>query len=117
MTKLTIAQCREREVIRLAQYKDNNPTEAQINEARHIMNSFYRLCGLCERNLYLANDSYWHDKPSTKASEEREQRWLDRLKKALKPYGLTLYYGGYCPSIGTVNAQGGCSEKITRYFY
>lgn len=117
MARMTIAQLREREVIRLATYKNQEPTENDINEARAIMNSFYRLCGLCETLLYWENDERTYNKYYTREAEAKRDRWDDRLKSKLKPYGLTLYYSGYCPSIGTKDAHGGCSEKITRWFY
>lgn len=72
MKKMSIAECRSREVDQLAALRNENLTEAQTAEARKIMNSFYRLCGLCERNLYLANDEYWHNKPYTAESEAKE---------------------------------------------
>ena len=112
MKKLSIAKLREIEVERLAAMYDGN-----IQAARKIMNSFYRLCGLCETNLYLANDERTCNRPSTKASAEREEKWVTRLCNALKPYGLTLYYSGYCPSIGVKYENGGCAERITRWFY
>lgn len=118
MARMTIAQLREREVERLAKFKTENPTTEDINNARKIMNSFYRLCGLCETNLYLANDERTYNKASTKRSEEREAQWVKRLDKWLEPYGLQLFYSGYCPSIGVVDkSNGGCSEKINRWFY
>lgn len=117
MAKKTIAQLREMEVIKLAKFRSKAPTEADINEARRIMNSFYRLCGLCTTNLYLTNDSYWHNKPSTEASEAKEERWIKRLNQELKPYGLQLFFSGYCPSIGIVDNRGCVYEKINRWFY
>lgn len=118
MSKMTIAQLREKEVERLARFKDSEPTEQNITDARKIMNSFYRLCGLCTTNLYLANDARTCNRQSTKDSEEREERWVKRLNEQLKPYGLQLFYCGYCPSIGIVEKpHGGCVEKITRWFY
>lgn len=118
MAKMTIAQLREKEVERLARFKNSEPTEQDINNARRIMNSFYRLCGLCETNLYLANDERTCNRQSTKDSEEREEKWVKRLNEQLKPYGLQLFYCGYCPSIGIVEKpHGGCIEKITRWFY
>ena len=119
MAKLTIAQLREREVERLARFKNPEPTEEDIKEARRNMNSFYRLCGLCETNLYHANDertcnTTWH-----RRSEERESAWHARLNKTFEDtYGLRLVYCGYMPSIGTVTYPcGGFSEKINRWFY
>lgn len=116
--KMTIAELRERELTRLVSFKTNNPTNEDFNEARRNMNSFYRLCGLCERNLYLANDERTCNRFSTKQSEEREDRWYKRLNKVFhETYGLNLVYCGYCPSIGVKDEHRGFYEKITRFFY
>ena len=118
MARMTIAQLREKEVERLARYKTDDPTENDIVEARRCMNSFYRLCGIDERLLYLENDERWHDKPYTKRLEEQRDKWHKRLDKQFNDlYGLRLVYCGYCPSIVTVYPGGGVSEKITRWFY
>lgn len=118
MANMTIAQKREKELERLVSYKTNDPTETDFSEARKIMNSFYRLCGLCETNLYLSNDERRHDSPYTARSEEREQVWYERLNKQFQDiYGLSLCYLGYCPSIGVKNSNGGFSEKVSRFFY
>lgn len=117
--RMTIAQLREREIDRLVAYKTDNPTDADYREAHRMMNSFYRLCGLCERNLYLANDERTCNSRYTKESEDKEERWYKRLGKQFKEiYNLDLYYAGYCPSIGVREFPGGgCSERIYRWFY
>lgn len=115
---MTIAQLREREVGRLVLFKTTNPTKEDYKEARRNMNSFYRLCGLSERNLYLSNDERTANKLYTKESEARESKWHKRLDKTFKDtYGLRLVYCGYTPSIGVKLEHGGFSERITRYFY
>lgn len=112
--KKTIAEMRREEVQKL---HEMNP-EAGYNTATRLMNSFYRLCGLAERNLYLANDERTHALKSTQKSEEREERWYKRLSGEFeKNYGLTLTYCGYMPSIGVETPGKGFSEKIYRYFY
>ena len=117
--KMTIAQLREQEIIRLAGFHSANPSDADIREARRLMNSFYKLCGLCEKNLYLTNDEKFHSLKSTRESEEREERWRDRLSAEFEKFaGLRLVYCGYLPSIGVVHKPGGgFSERITRWFY
>lgn len=119
MARMTIAQLREREVKRLACFKNPNPTDEDIREARRNMNSFYRLCGLCETNLYLSNDERTCNRPSTVRSHDREDKWHYRLDRIFEEtYGLRLVYCGYTPSIGTIDETcGGFSEKITRWFY
>lgn len=118
MARMTIAQLREREVDKLVAFKTDNPTTEDYREARRNMNSFYRLCGLCETNLYLTNDERTANRRSTATSEERESQWHKRLDKIFREtYGLRLIYCGYAPSIGIVDERGGFFEKITRYFY
>ena len=117
--RFTIAQLRERELDRLVKYKTNTPTESDYSEARRIMNSFYRLCGLSERNLYLSNSERMCNSRYAREMEDKEDRWYKRLGKRFKEiYNLDLYYVGYCPSIGIRHLPGGaCEEKINRYFY
>ena len=116
--KFTVAELREKEIPKLVAFKTNNPCQTDFEEARRLMNSFYRLCGLAEKNLYLANTERTCNKRSTKASEEREEKWFKRLDAEFrKVYGLSLTYCGYAPSIVKEDPHGGVSEKITRYFY
>ena len=118
MAKKTIAQLREQEIDHLVSFKTYTPTEEDYAEARRIMNSFYRLCGLSETNLYLANDERTANTPYRHRSEEREYNWFVRLNKQFNEiYGLSLFYSGYAPSIGIKYPGGGCAEKITRWFY
>jgi len=116
---LSIRELREREANRLAAYHDANYTAADLEYARKLMRSFYRLCGLAETNLYLANDSRTCNRQSTKDSEERERRWANRLSNQFKAFaGLELCYCGYAPSIGVKHVPSGAfSEKIALWFY
>ena len=119
MARMTIAQLREKEVERLARYKTDEPTEDDIKEARRCMNSFYRLCGIDERLLYLENDARFCDKPYTKRLDEKRDKWHKRLDKQFHDlYGLNLVYCGYCPSIVVKYPDSSVSgDKITRWFY
>ena len=120
MAKLTTAQLREKDVFRLAKMGEENgtPTEQAIEKARYLMNSYYRLCGLCETNLYLSNDSRTCNTTRTARSEEREMKWYRRLKAEFEQFcGLTLNYGGYFPSICRVNEHGGCYDVMYPHFY
>lgn len=118
MAKKTIAQLREIEVERLAHYKSDNPTEEDYAEAKRNMNSFYRLCGLDETNLYLSNNERTCNSSYTKASEDKAYKWWQRLDKVFNDtYGLRLVYCGYMPSIGVKSESGGFAEKINRWFY
>ena len=88
------------------------------SEASKLMNSYYRLCALSERNLYLTNEESTCNLKSTKRSEEREEKWFNRLKDRFnKKAGLTLVYTGYYPRIGIKDENGGFKEIIEAYFY
>jgi len=118
MRKLTIAELRRRELAKLVAFKTESPTDEDFREARKLMNSFYRLCGLAETNLYLSNEERTCNLKSTKRSEEREHAWWERLDKMFHElYGLNLVYCGYAPSIVKVTPGHGVSEKIQRHFY
>ena len=111
---MTIAEMRRREVRRLAEFN----RDVDFENASRLMNSFYRLCGLCETNLDLANDERRCNTRYTKASEGKEDKWYRRLDKTFHDtYGLNLCYCGYAPSIGVKCENGGFAEKITRWFY
>ncbi len=116
----TIAEMRAKEVYRLAGLKKNPTTATQdIAEAKKIMNSFYRLCGLCETNLYLANNARTCNTERAARSEEREQKWFDRLNKQfIEIYGIKMFYFGFCPSIMNFDDENRpTSEAINRFFY
>lgn len=88
MAQLTIAQMREKDVEYLAhfvngEWNETEPTEEKRETAKRLMNSYYRLNVLCERNFYWTNDSVKHNKPWVKESEEREDKWYKRLKKRI----------------------------------
>ena len=118
MREPTVAERREREIPRLVAFKTNNPTEEDFAEARRLMNSFYRLCGLSERNLYLSNEERTCNLASTKASEDKEYNWWLRLDGEFhRLYGLNLVYCGYAPSIVKKCEHGGVREEIQRFFY
>lgn len=108
---------REREIERLATIIHDPSTDENLAEARRLMNSLYRLCGLCERNLYLTNEERTCNLNSTHASEERESRWYKRLNHDFQKYGLKLCYFGYHPTIVYVDNEHPGREAISLYFY
>ena len=118
MPKKTIAEMRAEEVVKLAKFKTATPTEADIQEARRNMNSFYRLAALDWRVSELENDPWTANRYSTKREAERAYNWFIRLDKVFsETYGLRIEYGGPLPSIGVTLPGGGFAEKISRYFY
>lgn len=120
MAKMTIAQLRERELNKLVELKTDDPTEEDYDEARRNMNSYYRLCGLCERNLYMQNDERWCNTRRAAEEEQREEKWYKRLNKTFKEtYGVVLAYSGYFPSIVYEGSKPGCigATAISTFFY
>lgn len=94
MPEMTIRQLREIECKKLVRRKTGkDPTAEEMKEAWRIMNSFYRLYHLAERNLFGRG---------TEASEEQERKRFARLDKKLREdYNLELVYtGAHLPSIG-----------------
>ena len=112
--KKTIAQLRYEQVKKLACRISEDPTEKDIRNAERIMNSYYRLSGLLERCLYLSNTESTCNSKYTAMQEEKADRWIERLKKELNRYGLTLVFYGYLPTITT---EPGSSSVINTYFY
>lgn len=78
------------------------------------MNSYYRLCGLAETLLYLQNDERTCNSRYTAAQEEKEQRWIKRMKEYLAPYNATIKYFGYCP---TIVETGTTQDLYLAHFY
>ena len=120
MAQLTIAQLREKEVVKLATLHNANPSEADLREAHRLMNSYYRLCGLDERNLYLTNDERTCNKSWVKESTERAWNWWKRLDGEFYSFaGLHLVYSGVCATICEKEENSNCikREVITRWFY
>lgn len=116
--ELSIAEKRRKEVHRLAKMKSEDLTVENIVEAEKIMNSYYRLVHLCERNLLLSNCEATCNRRSTKESEEREEKWYKRLDKQFREtYGLQLTYFGYYPTICYQSDKGGLAQAISVYFY
>lgn len=117
MARLTIAEKRERELGRLVQYKTATPTAEDFKQARRMMNSFYRLCGLCERESILSNT--WPDANTrrVKAMGDRMMKWSARLDAEFQEvYGLQLDYCGHIPHIVKQGDRGG-ADAVQRFFY
>ena len=113
-----VAENRRKEVVRLAKMKNPEPSEDDVVEASKMMNSYYRLVHLFERNLLLSNCEATCNRRSTLESEARENRWYLRLDKQFQDtYGLRLAYFGYYPTIVYDKDKGGLAQAISVYFY
>lgn len=115
--KKTIAELRREEVIKLAHFKTMQPTKEDIEEAKSIMNAFYRLCGAYDRLVELDNNSRTCNLASTKQLSVQTEQRCQRLQQRLIPYGLVISFCGHLPSIGVCDRNGAFYEKISRYFY
>lgn len=108
---MTIAQLREKELERF-----NDAFIHSLDDARHIITTFYRCAGLCDRLLYLDNDERTCNRRSTQELHERADRQVMRLNALLKPYGLVTRFSSWLPSICKLEDKYHC-EVFNRYFY
>lgn len=99
MRRLTVSEKRERALQELATRKNATPTAADIKEARKVMNSYYRLCGLDESLLYLQNDESTCNSRYTAEQGATAFRWIKRMNQYLKPFDACVIYFGYLPTI------------------
>lgn len=115
---MSIAELRKKEIDNLVYFKSKEPTAGDYENARRLMCSYYRLCGLSRRNLYRANDERLCNLSSTARYEYQEQRWHERLRNEFKKlFGLDLVYTSYYPRIGIKDERGGFREVIYTHFY
>ena len=114
MRKMTIAELRKREVDKLGYLYTKNDREKAIAKAKKLMVSFYRLCGLEERLLYLENNEKTCNSRYVASLEAKAEKWRERLQVAFKSYGLMLVWYGYLPAI---TAYKGGNEVIYTFFY
>lgn len=121
MPRKTVAQIRASQVDLLAHYRTDNPTEQDFAKARTLLNSYYRLCALADRNLILSNDARTCNSRYCAESEKKEEKWIGRLSGEMREFnGLIIdYYGGYIPEILQVMGPKSTDRRqvITPYFY
>ncbi len=114
MKKMTVVELRQKEVCKLASLDTRNDRIEALSEARKLMNSFYRLCGLETTLLYCQNDERTCNSDYIASLELKAEKWRERLQAAFKPYGLMLVWYGYLP---TITDHKGGNEVIYTYFY
>lgn len=100
MARLTIAQSRQKEILTLSEYiHEENANE----KAKYIMNSFYRLAALYQRNFYDSQNSHICENARLysllQESEKKVDKWVLRLNKILLAYGLKIDFPGLYPHI------------------
>lgn len=115
--KKTIAELRRQEAVKLAHFKNPQPTDKDIADAVSLMNAFYRLCGGLDRLSYLENDERTYNRTSTKRLSAQLSQRCKKLEQRFAKYGLVMTFCGHLPSIGVCDANGAFFEKINRYFY
>lgn len=109
MANLTIKEMRENELVNFS-----TNYNIEINEARTLVNSFYRFCGLEETLLYRENDEKLCNSNYTKTLQNKEERWIKRLQNNLSKYNLKMIWFGYLP---TICEDGTTKTALNRYFY
>ena len=114
MVRMSIAELRRRAAKELAMRKTPDPTDTDIEEARSIMNAYYRLAALDYRICELQNDVRTCNLTSTRRAEESAERRLKRLQKRLEPYNASIVYSGIYPSICKA---GTTQDLFLTYFY
>ena len=114
MRTMTIAQLRKKSAIDLAKRKVSKPSAEEIAKATSIMNSYYRLCGLDERLLYLESNERTYNSRFVKELEEKQEKWYKRLNAQFNEYSAELIYFRYFP---TICAKGTTKELYLAHFY
>ena len=109
MAKMTIAQLRE-----VALDRFNEDYIKDFDKARNFVNRFYRLAGLDERCLYYDNDENLYNKYWVQKAHEKADKMLDKLRADLKPFGLTIRYYGYLPTLEEIGTQ---NRALTAWYY
>ena len=109
MAKMTIAQLRE-----VALDRFNEDYIKDLDKARNFVNRFYRLAGLNERCLYQDNDERRCNKSWVQREHDKEDRMIDKLRADLKPFGLTIRYYGYLPTLEEIGTQ---NRALTAWYY
>lgn len=113
MSKMTIAQQRDKAIDRLMARKSNNTFE-DYQRVRKIMNSYYRLVGLCNRLLAFDNTSGVYNERRSTEMHLRENRWFKRLNKQLAEFDVELMYSSWFP---TIVKKGTTQDLYLTYFY
>lgn len=93
MRKLTVAERRRKSLADFSEIIGNH------DAAKSLINRFYRLAGLSDRLVYLQNDENTCNSRRTAELEQLEQKKIKALKTALEPFGLTIQYFSWLPSI------------------
>ena len=109
MAQMTVAQRRERQLIRF-----NEDYIHDLDRAKYLVNSYHRLCGLIENVFYRENDERLYNSPYTQELEAKQDRWIERLNNNLAPYGLSLCWSGLYPTIG-IKGKNNCIEHTCFY--
>ena len=117
MANNNVKELRREAVYRLANRKESGEITQNVEHARRIMNSYYRLCGLINtRNWHDSFDTPYHREQATKLSD-RIDKWYDRLNREFAEYNAYLYQFGVIPCICEKGERGCPRDLYLRYFY
>lgn len=109
MKKLTIAEMRKKELARFSE-----AYSIDLADAKKLVNSFYRFCGLESNLFYLENNESTANSDYVKDLQKKEENWTERLQKNLAAHGLIMVWFGYLP---TICESGTTKTALERYFY
>lgn len=110
----TIKEMRERSAYELAQRITSHPTDAEVWEAKKLMNAYYRLCSLDYRICILENTESMCNLTSThRLVVERERKFND-LNERFNVYNAELQYFGIYP---TICQKGTTQDLYLAHFY
>lgn len=108
---MTIRELRTKDVERLAEKMNGN-----IEEARHIMNCFYRIAGLYEELCVVENDAnsyyYYSRLGLLEQKENKLARMTANIDKLLAPTGYRVHMESACTSIVKHEDNNGCISEV-----
>lgn len=87
MKKLTIAEMRKKELARFSEVYS-----IDLADAKKLVNSFYRFCGLESNLFYLENNESTANSDYVKDLQKKEESWTERLQKNL-PFMVWKWFG------------------------
>ena len=99
---MTIKEMREKDVLRLAERQNQNPTPEAIEEARHTMRLFYRFAAAYYSSFMIDNDRR-SSQAAKDAAEAKEEKAHKRAAEALAKYDLRISCPGLYPIIEETN--------------
>ncbi len=101
---MTIKQLREKEAERLAARKNANPTQEDLEKARHTMRLFYIFASAYKNSFYTEQNRKATQRQKDEA-DERSNKTYKKAVDALKAYNLKISLPGLDPIIEETSGQ------------